>query len=134
MLNPFPGLLDFGFFAPTMLRIAAACVFLYVAYMQVQHREAMAKIPFPLIGTSLGMGVVWFAAGVEFLLAAMLAVGYYTQIAALVGMVAAIKCFIYGHKWPTFSVISRGTSVLLFIILASLLLSGAGGFAYDLPL
>ncbi|OGC81185.1 hypothetical protein A2943_00880 [Candidatus Adlerbacteria bacterium RIFCSPLOWO2_01_FULL_51_16] len=134
MLNPFPGLLDFGFFAPTILRIVVACVFLYVAYAQYQSREVMARIPFPIIGTSLGMGVVWVAIIVEIGLAASLVAGYYTQIAAIVGIVAAAKYFLFGKRWPTFSPISRGTAFLLFIILASLLLSGAGGFAYDLPL
>lgn len=134
MLNPFPDLLVFGFFAPTILRVAAACVFLYVAYMQVQHREAMAKIPFPIVGNSLGMGVVWFAVAVELLLAAALVAGYYTQIAAIVGLVAAAKYFLFAKRWPTFSPISHGTSFFLFIILATLLLSGAGAGAFDLPL
>ena len=134
MLNPFPELLVFGFFAPTILRIAAATIFIYVAYMQTQHREAMAKIPFPIIGTSFGMGVVWFAVAVELALAGALIAGYYTQIAAIVGAIAAVKYFVFGKRWPTFSSISRGTSALLFIILVSLLLSGAGALAYDLPL
>ncbi len=134
MLNPFPELLVYGFFAPTILRIAAAFIFLYVAYMQAQHREIMAKIPFPVVGNSLGMGVVWFAVAVELALSAALVIGYSTQAAAIIGMIAAAKYFFFGRRWPTFAPISRGTAILLFVILASLLLSGAGGLAYDLPL
>lgn len=134
MLNPFPELLVFGFFAPTLLRLAAAGVFLYVVSAQWERREAMAKIPFPIIGTSWGMGVVWVAVIIELIIAGMLLAGYYTQIAALLGMVAATKYFYFEKWWPTFAPLSRVTSVLLFVILISLLLSGAGALAYDLPL
>lgn len=134
MVNPFPELLVFGFFAPTILRLAAAGVFFYVVYQQWERREHLAKIPFPVIGTSLGMNIVWVALGIEIAIGGMLLAGYYTQIAALLGMVAAAKFFYFEKWWPTFAPLSRGTSALLFIILLSLLVSGAGAMAYDLPL
>jgi uncharacterized membrane protein YphA (DoxX/SURF4 family) len=136
MFNPFPELLVFGFwgFPQTLLRLAAAGVFIYIAYHQYQHREAMAKIPFPIVGTRLGMNAVWAALAFEAAFAAALVVGYYTQVVALLGMVAAAKYFYFGRDWPTFAPISRGTSALLFVILLTLLISGAGAFAYDLPL
>lgn len=136
VLNPFPGILAVGMwgYPQTLLRIAVALVFLYVAYEQYQRRDAMAKIPFPIIGTVFGMGVVWFAIIVELLIGGALIAGYYTQIAAIFGALAAAKYFIFGNRWPTVAPISRGTSFLLFIILISLFLSGAGAFAYDLPL
>jgi hypothetical protein len=124
----------FGFFAPTLLRVAAAAVFLFVAYEQYQRREQMAKIPFPIVGTSLGMNAVWLALVAEIIIAGMLIAGYYTQFAAIAGMAAAVKYLYFGRQWPTFAPLSRGTVVLLFIILFTLLISGAGALAYDLPL
>lgn len=134
MLNPFPELLVFSFFAPTILRLAAAGVFLYVVYMQYQERESFSKIPFPYIGNRFGTQIMWLTFAVELVIAAMLIAGYYTQIAALLGIITVAKYLYYGRRWPTFAPLSRGTCALLLVILATLLLSGAGAFAYDLPL
>lgn len=134
MLNPFPSLLVFGFFVPTILRITAAAVFFYVVRHQWEHKEQIAKIPFPIVGTTLGMNLVWFALIVEVVIAASLIAGYCTQVGALLGAVAAAKYFYFGREWPTFAPLSRGTSALLFVILITLIFSGAGALAYDLPL
>lgn len=132
MLNPFPELLVYGFFAPTLLRIAAALVFVYVAWVQISRRDEIALIRYPLIGG--GMWTVWLSVAWEGVVAGGLFLGYYTQIAAIIGLLAAAKYFIWKRRWPAPIPISRIASVLLFVILLSLLLSGAGALAFDLPL
>ena len=97
MLNPFPELLVYGFFAPTLLRIAAGLVFLYIAYKHYTRREMFAEIDFPLVGR--GVWIVWFAIFVEAAVGAMLVFGYYTQIAALLGAIAAAKYFFSPSGW-----------------------------------
>ena len=64
----------------------------------------------------------------------MLAAGYYTQIAALLGAIGAFKAFLFTKRYPEIIPFSRSTYILLIAILLSLLLTGAGAIAFDLRL
>lgn len=132
MLNPFPELLTYSFFAPTILRVAAALVFLYMAYRAYARREEAAKLDFPMIGR--GAWIAWFAIAVYAVIGLALAVGYYTQIAAILGGIGAIKGIVFTRRFGAVFPLSRAAFSLLLVILLSLLLSGAGALAYDLPL
>jgi hypothetical protein len=132
MLNPFPDLLIFGFFAPTLLRIAAAAFFFYIAYAQWNRREELIHLSDPVIGRAPWLPTA--SVVVHTALAIMLLVGWYTQIAALIGVAASFKAVLFAKTLPRFMPLCRGEYILLMVILASLLLSGAGAFAYDLPL
>ena len=132
MLNTFPDLLVLGFYAPTIIRVAVACLFLYSAYAAYQHRRASAHAVLPIVGA-----VSWaagFAAAVYLAVGLMLLAGYYTQIAAILGAVAALKGLALGTRFGSLFPYSRSTYVLILAVCLSLLLSGAGQFAYDLPL
>lgn len=132
MLNPFPELLVFGFFAPTLLRIAAAIAFGSIAYLQYKRREEIAATRFPIIGHG---GVwMWVSITVEVLITISLLLGYYTQWAALVGLIVAIKHAIFAKRYPRAVPLCRGEYYFLIFICLSLLLSGAGALAFDLPL
>jgi uncharacterized membrane protein YphA (DoxX/SURF4 family) len=132
MLNPFPDLLVFGFFAPTLLRFAVAAVLAYLAYTHFKNRQALGVLQFPVVGKA--QRVVWLAIAVEAAVALGLFFGYYTQIFALLGALVMLKRVVWGKKYPTFFVLARGTALLLLVICLSLLLTGAGAFAFDLPL
>jgi uncharacterized membrane protein YphA (DoxX/SURF4 family) len=131
ILNPFPTLLIFSFFAPTLLRIAAAAVFAYVAYAHYQKRRSLAQTRFPIMR---GAWVVHLSIVAEVLVALALFAGYYTQIAAVVGLLIALKQLVWRNKYPNFFILPRTTSFLLLIICFTLLMSGAGALAFDLPL
>lgn len=132
MLNPFPDLLVLGFFAPTLVRIAAAGVFLYVGYTHWKGRAALCQTRFPIIGQ--GKWIAWFSVAVHLAIGASLFFGYDTQIGALVGGIAAVKGILFSSMYRSAFPFSRSTYVLLLAICLSLLLSGAGAFAFDLPL
>lgn len=132
MLNPFPELLDLRFFAPTLIRLAAAGVLLFAAFCTWKRRKQIAETGFPIIGK-----VTWVApisALFHAVLAFMLGAGYYTQIAAILGGLGAIKSFFLAKRYPALVPLSRPATVLLFFMLLSLLISGAGALAFDLPL
>lgn len=132
MLNPFPDLLIFSFFAPTVLRIAVAICFFFIAYAQWTRREELAHLSYPIIGKA-----PWLPSAsvvVHLALALMLLVGWYTQLAALIGLAASFKAALFAKTLPRFMPLCRGEYILLMVILASLMLSGAGALAYDLPL
>jgi hypothetical protein len=132
MLNPFPDLLTFSFFAPTILRLATAGAFAYGAYFLWVHRMRIAERRFPLVGHAPWLGASLAVA--HALLAVMLGAGYYTQIAALLGGLGTVKALFLIRRYPELFPLSRGTYVLLLIMLLSLLLTGAGALAFDLPL
>ena len=137
MLNIFPDLLTYSFFAPTLLRVAAAGVMFALAYKYYRTRGALAHARFPVIGVA-GAWVVWWIIALTGALGAALLVGYYTQIAALVGLAGGLKYTVYRKFYPDLVSVrfplSQGTLVLFCVICLSLLLTGAGALALDLPL
>jgi hypothetical protein len=132
MLNPFPEFLVYAFFAPTVLRVAVAIAFLYSAYYTYTHRKHIAEVAFPVIGKASWLGVG--STVVHGVLAFMLGAGYNTQVAAILGMLGALKGMLLSRRYPGIFPFARATYALIFIILFSLLLTGAGALAYDLPL
>lgn len=132
MLNPFPDLLALGFFAPTILRIAAGVLFLYAARYHWEHRARIGTIRFPIIGR--GSWIAWAAILFHLVIGLMLVFGYYTQYAAILGSIGAFKGILFGKSYSEAFMFSRSTYVLLVAISLSLLISGAGAFAIDWPL
>ena len=132
MLNTFPNLLVLGFFAPTLLRVAVACLFFYASYSAYKHRDAAAHLRFPLIGEASWAGgftvLIYIAFGL------MLLLGYYTQIAALLAGLTSIKGLFFCKRFGPLFPYSRSTYLLILIICLSLLATGAGAMAFDLPL
>lgn len=133
MLNPFPSLLFLGFFAPTLLRVTAALVLGYSAYYLLQERRAVTQAHLPIIGKP-AVWMVWLSCSITTLIAAALFFGYGTQIAALLGAIVSIKYAFIPKRLADLSPLSRTTYFLVFVICLSLLISGAGAFAMDLPL
>src|SRR5581483_5512105 len=135
MLNPFPQLLVYGFFAPTIVRVAVALVFAYLGWRTWRRARHLGGVPLPIIGAQSWLPYV--AALAEWALAAMFFVGWYTQIAALLGLVGVLKYFIYWKWWRRaqfeYVPFSATTVLLVGAICLSLLLSGAGAHAFELP-
>jgi uncharacterized membrane protein YphA (DoxX/SURF4 family) len=131
MLNTFPGLL-LPFLAPTLLRVAVAIVFFYIAYQQWSKREAIATTPYPK-QILQGPAVAWLAIVTGIAIGLSLLFGYYTQVAALAGFALSLPVIFWKHD-PNMFPLSRSTWALLCVVCLSLILSGAGAYAQDLPL
>lgn len=132
MLNPFPNLFTYMFFAPTLLRLAAAA---YLAALANQHRRGAHELRDAVAraaGRSLASPLASLMLVVEAVVAVMLFVGFYTQYAAIAGAVIGFAsavatphiCRPYG----------RAANWLFFALCLSLLITGAGAFAFDIPL
>lgn len=137
-MNPllvFPQIVYLSAFAPTFLRLALGLLLLWSAWQALKNRHKPFHLPFGMLDNRPWVGV--FAAVAEALLAAMFIAGWYTQIAALLGMAAALKYALYRRWWPqaleVYFPISAGTAFLMFIICATLLITGAGLMAFDQP-
>lgn len=132
MLSLFPQLFFLSPLEATLLRIAAALVFAYIAWQQFKHKDELARFRFPVVGS--GEWIVWFAVLAEAAIAILLFIGFYTQAAAILAAIASLKYAFWSTRAPVFSPISRGTALLLFVITLTLVVTGAGPFAFDLPL
>lgn len=114
MLSLFPTLLFLSPFAAFLIRLALVAVFAYSAYTRVPSERTFLKV----------FGVI------DGIIALALLVGFYTQLAALVGAICAIAWLVKA-EWSPYP---KSTTALALIMCLSLLILGAGPFAFDLPL
>jgi uncharacterized membrane protein YphA (DoxX/SURF4 family) len=116
MLNPFP----IQFLAPLaylILRVVLALVCIRLGIRMVKNTEAS--------GARKGLGLLFSGAGI------LLFFGLYTQIAALGVMALTTLGTI---RTGTVREYSRTTLVLMGAVAVSLFITGAGPFAFDLPI
>ena len=128
----FPELFFLSPLAVTLLRISCAYAFLYLASSLMQNRRGIARARFPVLGHP-PLWMIWIAAVASLLIGVMLAIGLYTQIAAILGALFLIKHALWSRWDSSIAPLSRGTLALLLVICASLVITGAGAFAFDLP-
>jgi hypothetical protein len=133
MLSLFPGLLFLAPLATTLIRVAAGLTFAYIALRMILTRSTISGTKVIIVG-HVYMWMVWLSAIVTFAVGALLIVGLWTQAAALVGMFIALKHGLGVRSYSDILPLAGSGYVLLFIICLSLLFSGAGAFAFDLPL
>lgn len=114
MLSIFPEILFLSPLAPFLIRVALGLLFASAAWTHLKRQDIASR--------TLSI--------VEFVIAAALIVGAWTQPAALLGsIVAAVWLF-----RPTSRVYARSTVLLALVLSLSLIVTGAGAFAFDLPL
>lgn len=134
MLNPFPDLLAYGLLAPLLLRVAVGLVFVRWGWGKLGKERVEKAAFFESLGWKPG---AYFAAGfgiIEFAVGVLLIAGIYTQIAALVAALITLGALTLKRTHQTAIEGSRGFLALLLVISLSLVVSGAGLFAFDLPL
>lgn len=132
MLNPFPDLLFLSILAPTILRIAAGLLFLSLATGHFKQREEIRR-SMNFLG-ALSTPYVFALCAIEALVGLALLVGFYAQIAAMFGVLGIVKALFLRKRFPLIFSLTIPAYLLLGAILLSLILTGAGGFAFDLPL
>jgi uncharacterized membrane protein YphA (DoxX/SURF4 family) len=81
-----------------------------------------------------GRNIVWYYIAAEVIIGVMLIIGLYTQIAALLALIGAIKLIYFRNRFPSLSEKPVAYHLLVIAVSASLMLSGAGAIAVDLPL
>ncbi|QQR64742.1 DoxX family membrane protein [Candidatus Kaiserbacteria bacterium] len=132
MLNLFP-IQFLAPFAYLLLRVSVGFILIRLGIIHIRNRHALKDTLssgiFPY-----GLFFAWYLGIVEIIIGTLFLVGFLTQLAAILSMVLSLK-FIMMHKRFTHPLIpSRLTYVLLFFISLSLLITGAGLFAFDLPI
>lgn len=134
MLNPFPDLLAFGLLAPLLLRLALGVIFFGFGWSKLKKDRERKAMFFETLELKPGayytvaFGLIELAAGI------LLVIGLYTQIAALAALLISIAAYRLKGKYPEKFQNDRCFFFLLIVIALSLLFSGAGFLAFDLPL
>ena len=132
-LNPFPEFLWLSFFAPLVLRLVLGMFFVWHGYMrQVKMKGILVKTYNSRFGES-GTLVLTIQNIAEIVVGIMLVVGWYTQIAAIAGLVLAVILSIKGNRGDL-CLHPRIVYIFVAAISISLLATGAGPFAFDIPL
>lgn len=120
MLSLFPSLLTWQEISPLMIRVVLGAIFIFIAYRVFVDKSAKSTTKVVAI--------------IEFISGALILVGLWTQLAA---MVIAIDLIIrIAGKIKTKSFLTDGVNyyVLLLVMSLSLIVTGAGFLAFDYPL
>lgn len=124
MLNTFPELLTYGFFAPLLLRACIAFALLFLAFTQWKRRHEVKASP----------TYVWVSMAARTVAGIALLLGYGTQIAALLAIVIFVVGLQTKRRYPSIVTFPTSTVIVLVVMCISLLTTGGGAFAMDLPL
>jgi putative oxidoreductase len=134
MLNPFPDLLTYSLLSPFILRVVAGLIFIDLGVLVFKNEKerwlaslSALKVPNPKLALKI-------FGGIEVVGGVMLILGFYTQVATLVLALFTFAESYIEYKEP--EVLKRNIVfyIMLLAIVLSLLFSGAGAFAFDLPL
>ncbi len=114
MLSLFPQILFLAAFSAFLIRVALALLIAYAAWKHSSQDSVLLRI----------LGILEVAAAGAFL------VGAWVQGVAL----AAFLVIAIGLAFPRVRVFPLSTTLLSLVMLLSLVVTGAGVFAFDLPL
>ncbi len=114
MLSLFPEILFLAPFSAFLIRLSVAVLFGYAASKHFAEPDMTMRA----------------LAAIEGVCAAMLFLGLYAQGAALLGI---LLFFVHAFN-PRFRTFPTSTGALLLVLCISLLVTGAGPLAFDLPL
>jgi uncharacterized membrane protein YphA (DoxX/SURF4 family) len=131
MLNIFP-IQFLALFAYFLLRVLTGTVLLYLGLLHARSLPTLQD----------GLTLSWWPYGrlsalvlilTELVTATMLLVGYAAQLAALILILMSVKIFLLRGLLTHDTIPSRPFYVLLLGIALCLFITGAGAFAFDLP-
>ncbi len=133
MLNPFPELLAFGLLAPFIIRICLGTIFVRHGYFKLFKNSDETIDSFKVAGEwaktlAVAVGSIELIGGI------MLLAGFLIQIVALSLAVLVLVVVVFKKIGGDVSQRDLGFMAFLFLVLISLLFSGAGFFAFDIPL
>jgi uncharacterized membrane protein YphA (DoxX/SURF4 family) len=134
MLNPFPEILAWGGLAPFILRLVLGFLFINLGFLKLTREKSRWESFFKILHIGSADLITKLFGFIEMIGGIMLVIGFYTQIAALVFAVITFMEGYLEYKEETLLERTLPFYILIFTISLSLLFSGAGFFAFDLPL
>lgn len=134
MISAFPYLLSFATISPLILRVAAGIYMLIFAHENLENKREERLHLFNEARLRPAKWFLYFMSAIEIAGGVLLVAGAWTQIAALSLAVLMLMAIIIKIFRPDLISRSVNTYILLFVILISLIFTGAGFAGADLPL
>ncbi len=134
MLSPFPGLFAFAWFAPTIIRLILGVFFVRFGILKLRSEKSEKLTFFELAGFPRAHIFLFLSAWIEIVGGLMLIAGLYTQTAAMVLSLFMLGAVFIKLRKPEILKNDTEFYVLLLAATASLIISGAGALAFDIPL
>ena len=134
MLNPFPDLLMYSFIAPFILRVLLGLIFVDLGVLKLRSEKEGWLTSFETLGLRPADLFVSIYALLQIVGGLLLLIGLWTQVAALAfAIFSGIELYV---EWKARDILKRDMVfyLLIFVISLSLLLTGAGKYAIDIPL
>lgn len=133
MLNPFPELLVLGILVPTLLRFAVGGILFAIGYLTLTKRRARLAEFFTHNGYPASRALPFILGIIEVIFGAFLIIGFSTQIVSLLSIYICINLILLYRQENNISFVNIGGLCVMIFVLMSLVISGAGLFAVDLP-
>lgn len=133
MLSTFPHLLSYSSFAPLLLRMAVGIYMLIFAYENLEDKWGERYNLFKVASLKPEWFFVLLVSAIELAGGTLLISGAVTQIASISLAVLMLMTIFIKLREPKLLCRNINTYILIFIILISLIFSGAGNAAADLP-
>jgi len=124
----------YSFLAPFILRVVVGLIFLNLGYLKFRGERERWLVSFQTLGLYPADLFLSLYALLQIIGGLLLLAGLWTQIAALAFIIfTGIELYI---EWQAREILKRDIVfyLLIFTISFSLLLTGAGAFAIDIPL
>ena len=134
MFNTFGDLLAFGLFAPLILRVVVGCIFIAFGYVKADQTKNDTLIQFDWLTRKNLKIITSIIALIEVVGGIFLVVGLYTQISAIALAIISLGAIVLKFKHRGMIKNTEIFYLLLFAICISLVFSGAGFYAFDLPI
>lgn len=134
MLNLFPELLNYALLAPLILRLVVGLIFIDLGLLKFRSEKERWMASFETLHLRPTDLFVPLYGGLQIAGGVMLILGLWTQVAALAFVIfTGLELYV---EMKARDVLKRDMVfyLLLFIISLSLLLTGAGAYAVDMPL
>lgn len=134
MLSIFPELLTYQMFAPLLLRVVLGLILINLGYLKFNKEKARFHLLFQTLGWKPKEFWTKVFGTIEMVGGVALIVGFWTQIAALVFVIINFAELFIETKEASLLKRDAIFYLLIFIIALSLLFTGPGFLAFDLPL
>lgn len=134
MLSPFPILLSFGIIAPFLIRILLGILYVRYGWFKIKKGRNVKAAFFEQMGLRPGTAFTLTFGAIEIVGGFMLIAGFYAQVAAIILSIIMLGALAAKFRKPSALSADMDFYLVLFVATLSLVFSGAGAFAFDLPL
>jgi uncharacterized membrane protein YphA (DoxX/SURF4 family) len=134
MLNPFPFLLDYQFYGPTILRLVVGIYIIWLGSSKLPSIQPSLMAFFESLGLKPAAYYLYPLAVGEIVAGLCLVAGFMTQIAAGVIAIISFVSLIISSRNPEAKLRAPAEYMFVLVIALALLVMGAGKIAFDWPL